>query len=109
MGTSGSGSGADPKMCDLCLVMEHCEAGDLYQYLVQQKAKGPIQEPLILQWIAQIASALNVSHPSLSTFLLGPGSCPVPFAPWLTTFSYITHLQACTPIVGVQKGALHRF
>lgn len=47
----------------LCIVMDYCEGGDLFQLIQQHKQRGrPIPESNVLQWFTQLSLALKYVH-----------------------------------------------
>lgn len=50
------------KMC-LCIVMDYCEGGDMFNLIAKQKEIGTgFPEPQILAWFVQMALALKHVH-----------------------------------------------
>jgi serine/threonine protein kinase len=47
----------------LCIVMDYCEGGDLFQLVQQHKQRGrPIPENNVIQWFTQLSLALKYVH-----------------------------------------------
>lgn len=47
----------------LCIVMDYCEGGDLFQLVQQHKQRGrPIPENNVIQWFTQLTLALKYVH-----------------------------------------------
>lgn len=47
----------------LCIVMDYCEGGDLWQYISQcRRSRAPIAEPQVLRWFTQMCLALKYMH-----------------------------------------------
>lgn len=47
----------------LCIVMDYCEGGDLFQLVQQHKQRGrPIPESNVIQWFTQLSLALKYVH-----------------------------------------------
>jgi len=47
----------------LCIIMDHCEGGDLWQYLSQvRKQRATVAEPQVVRWFTQLCLALKYTH-----------------------------------------------
>mmetsp|Transcript_29160 Transcript_29160/g.83581 ORF Transcript_29160/g.83581 Transcript_29160/m.83581 type:complete len:402 (+) Transcript_29160:72-1277(+) len=47
----------------LCIVMDYCEGGDLWQYIAQcRRNRTPVIEPQVVRWFTQMCLALKYMH-----------------------------------------------
>ena len=63
--TTAAPSPSSPRASELCIVMSHCEGGDLASLLRRVKQAGPhalLPEDVVMRWLVQLLLGLNHIH-----------------------------------------------